>query len=115
MNPFIDLIESTRLEDGHDRTVPDRLNLRTVGYEVDDISEISSTPSTNYKPRRNRTDPSENKTLSKEDMEDEVYALLFRLRQLVGDIDTKPILEKLEQKRLANLPSAENPHMFFLP
>jgi len=108
MNPFIDLIESTRLEDGHDRTVPDRLNLRTVGYEVDDISEISSTPSTNYKPRRNRTDPSENKTLSKEDMEDEVYALLFRLRQLVGDIDTKPILEKLEQKRLANLPSAEN-------
>jgi hypothetical protein len=34
---------------------------------------------------------------SKSDVEDEVYALLFRLKQIVGDIDTAPILEKLNQ------------------
>jgi hypothetical protein len=89
MNPFNQILESTRPDSQKYASVKQHFPLR-----ADTLERLASKDSVDH--------PTISLSVSEETQaqssDDEVYSLLSRLQQILGDIDTGPILEKLSQR-----------------
>lgn len=96
MNPFNEIIESTC-------SFPTMNAIDSSGALELELEDEALTPNTiPYRSRYNNNDTTKKDPVFDVVAEEEVYALLFRLKQIVGDVDMKPVLDKVNELREKN-------------